>query len=407
MFIAVTYLVAQRLSLKALEKDANARFPLSEYAPDFFTNFWAQVLAQIKEISKNTADINHHVDLFKKIQKNFKYSTLYPKKKDGFIITDNTKMLSELVIVFDEASGLLMDVNDSNAYRMLRRSQQRLGSKNCILMFVDTLSTVSSFAPPAVFDPSLRPTQGQDLLPVFYELPTYHKPGLVENELVRKFSYGRPLWWTTFFPDGSPDLLKSALEFARTKMFCGSKEVVENEVLLAVMSLKFGIRGIVDHTLASRLMSSYMATGIYIGPDRLRMVVTYPPEPILAEVASQMLHEGLNGKGIPWDSAHLATKFSKFGEECVNGLVDVGKIGELICRTILSLAFDYCIIKKKVAKQNFDPLVIPFCSAVTVGEFMSTLVASEYSDQLSATFKKEERVGDRIPHERRTETSCY
>ena len=214
LFVAATYVVAEDIALKDLGKDSEVRFPLKQFSSDFFTNFWARVLAINQEVSKSNEMIQDYIDHFKRIQNTFSYPDLYVKKRNGFIINDNIRMLSELVIVFDEASALLMDSDDSNIYRMLRRTQNRLGSKNCILMFVDTLSTVSSFAPPSVFDPSLRPTQGQELLPMFYELQTYHMPEHGMHDLVRKYSYGRPLWWTTFFRDGTPKLLKEAFKFA-------------------------------------------------------------------------------------------------------------------------------------------------------------------------------------------------
>lgn len=104
-----------------------------------------------------------------------------------------------------------------------------------------------------------------------------------------------------------------------------------------------------DHTLASEHVASYMGTGVFIAEDRHRMVVEYVPEPVLAEAACQLLHGKRigEGKSYTWDYGFFPEIISdyllEFARKCLTGIVDVGGLGELLSRIVLSLSYDLLI----------------------------------------------------------------
>lgn len=237
--------------------------------------------------------------------------------------------MSELVIVFDEARFLLDGDNSENMFRKLISAHAKLRLKNVVLIFVDILSALSGFSPTFFHDPS-RPQRKFKILPPFYAISTYNVcsigPDYFENQdvpitdckgnflnveanknppaqsadleriqnLVMLFSRGRPLWGSHFRALNrlNMDAIKKAVYYAMQKLsFKSEANLVKNYFgRLAAMAIRFGIWGIMDHSYATTLMSSYMATGIHFAEDGLRMFVHYVPEPIISEAASRLLY---------------------------------------------------------------------------------------------------------------------
>src|SRR5690606_27485726 len=147
-----------------------------------------------------------------------------------------------------------------------------LRSKTCVLLFVDTLSTVSNFALHKSFDNSLKPKLRFDLLPPYYELQTFISykslidPQVLgpfedhaedpQKELRFRFSIGRPMWYAYFFCRNEKiveDRLlntKSAVHFAMKKLSFSETSLYEanSDTKLAVFSCRFGVKGVLDHT---------------------------------------------------------------------------------------------------------------------------------------------------------------
>jgi hypothetical protein len=360
IFIVACYLTAKMF---VEEQESAPSPPLKSLCKDFqkLDSFWQTVKANYEDLL--TED---HDSVFKgyRILQIEEYRKRSEWKASGE--TSYGKNLYELIIVFDEARFLIDESTSAETqFRLLRRAQRELSSRTVALVFVDTLSTITNFSPSKIFDPSYRPESGEfKLLPPYYELQTY-VPTEKANELVNgsiarkileddklkelgcRFSIGRPLWYAYYFNESNytTSLFNKAVKFARIKLsFDISQDIMKSsDALLAVFSVRFGAKGIMDHTMASRLMSSYMATGIYLGDDRLRMLARYVPEPILAEAACQLLYLAkIEDKSFAllFDPDRIGKCITNFLNPLVNGFVDVGELGEFISRLILSLTYD-------------------------------------------------------------------
>jgi hypothetical protein len=314
----------------------------------------------------------------------------YGRRKDGAIVLNGLLYMSELVIVFDEAKTLL-DGGENSAFRNLRRAQRKLGSKNVVLLFIDTMSTISNFTPASSMDSSQRPEETYKLLPPFYEIITpntltYKRPEQDTSEageLAEAFSLGRPMWTAYYFADRQSvthQTLSRAVGFAKQKLtFCREpKGPLDDMAVVAVFAVRFGITGVMDHSLATDLMSLYMGTGTYIDEDRIRMVVEYPPEPILGEAACQVLHLVPDG-GLAFSERHLSKYILSFVEKCISGQVHAGRIGELLARIMLSLAYDraHLAALKAGARQFFSqPMNLESFIQAFLGNYMARFSAA-------------------------------
>lgn len=187
--------------------------------------------------------------------------------------------LKELLIVFDEARNISNSRNEKELSILsnLRRAQKYLNSKNCLLVFIDTLSKMSNFTPAHAMDGSARQDSRFHLLEPFYDIYSVDAMKYLARKdsefelLLESFSLGRPLWGAQLINE-SISLNESSLgyiiDFAKMKLLCESNRIkktevsiVENPGFTAASCIRFGILGVMDHTTASQLMSSHMATG--------------------------------------------------------------------------------------------------------------------------------------------------
>lgn len=313
-----------------------------------------------------------------------------------FSSDDDARFPSELVVVFDEARFLLGRDSSTSLFRTLRAAHRSMEFRNMILVFVDTISTISNFAPPYIYDTSYRPHRQFELLPVYYEIISYNscqnqvnyenqRPG----DLARLFSLGRPMWNACFFYNTVVTLpdIDNAIRFAMMKLANSpSPNMQQNHfACLAAAAIMFGVWGIMDHSVATALVSSYMGTALFLGDDRLRMFVHYVPEPILAEAAAQLVYNYSIGKdmkvsgSLVFPGKTLLMVLDKFDATVISGLIDAGNIGELVARMIVSFASAkiHIDMAKKAMKAKKDKLVL-FSDPIKVSAFLDLLVPTEY-----------------------------
>jgi hypothetical protein len=178
------------------------------------------------------------------------------------------------------------------------------------------------------------------------------------------------------------ETIDRALQYAMEKLSNDPKSRLEQNILpwLACMSIRFGIWGIMDHSIATALLSSYMATAIHFGEDRIRMFAYYVPEPILAEAACRLIH-GFTGNGP--SATELGIALEQFEESLVSGLVDAGNIGELTARITLALAYDkLCLDTMQPSGYQFKY----FSDPVPLQDFIDLLVPWEYRRRYNEKF---------------------
>lgn len=133
--------------------DASCGNALGEAIADQFTTdtlcdkFWTHVLKILSDIF----EFDDLIAEFNRLQSKFRPDS-YGKRSRGMLVNPEGKeeVLSELLIVFDEARNLLEDL-----FLALRDAHRRLMPRNCFLVFVDTLSTVDTFGPSTFLDPSV------------------------------------------------------------------------------------------------------------------------------------------------------------------------------------------------------------------------------------------------------------
>lgn len=418
LFLCITYKIAHGHITK---NDRAAKFlPLNSFqGTDFtFSFFWSKVINEFlcitdsKAVTQNNITEFQAYKFFRGQQQSFGDYSLSKKrvdnKENGYIkLSDRTLLLPELLLVFDEARSLLKD-DEKSVFRNLRRALKGLGSRNMVLVFMDTLTSVTNFSPAPVFDSSARYTEtAKMLLPPFYEILTYdalfdYCPLNLanEDEYFEFFKQGRPLWGALLkeplFRELLPDMrLESLIDFAQQKLLCMPKaQILANKPsitgLLAVMAIRFGVEGILDHSTGARMMSSHMGTGtlfslnkckvncivilgIYLDDDRIRMVVMYPPEPVLAEAACRSLHYSQH--------TSLEDKISLFLTQIICGVVSAGEIGEMICRMILALTYDSVMLSRfEMAGSGI------YSAPTTVAEFLEELIAPSYTEDFKAIF---------------------
>lgn len=276
-FLAICYLVAHDYILK---NSANERefLPLYDYmyqdSSRLFAKFWDEVIEAF--ITNSYPDC---IKRFKQLQTQFFTARLIHTPQNGLL---DGKIPCEIIIVIDEAKSLLqkneddfMDDGSNSIFRNLRRALCSLGSRNMVLIVTDTLSSVSNFAPASSFDSSYLPGWNFNLLPTFYELLTYDTLKIEFGDNIDAFcshyhyasvfSQGRPMWKALYLNDSLlyEERIPGLISFARRKLVNSeSIEMTNDYAKIAVVAVRCGIDGILDHHLGSAIMSSYMGTGI-------------------------------------------------------------------------------------------------------------------------------------------------
>ena len=263
-----------------------SRKPLKELAGDdyLFTEYWEKVHGLLDEYRKANGSLwETDKTKFKALQRHYhtnkdrcyKNRNLLARVSAGQKTYD---ILTELVIVFDEAKHLLE--GEESKFRRLRRAHRGLKCTNVVLIFIDTLGKISNFMPATFMDPSYRYGGNEfNLLRTYYALLTADSLALKLTsadeldsrfaKLAEAFSHGRPMWRAYFFSRTEPRMIgkadvDTAIGFAQQKLTFSRylEQSLLNDAKIAVSSIRFGIFGVLDHTLATQLMSSYMGTGI-------------------------------------------------------------------------------------------------------------------------------------------------
>ena len=374
-----------------------------------FNEFWGKVIELMEGFEKMTESegLQAKSELFTRIERLQQgYKTFYSgnpnriQETGTYYDINGSPHPSEIVLVFDEAKCLLDGEKSQSYFRCLRSAHKLLEFRDFVLIFVDTVSTISNFSPPFSHDPSARPTRTFDLLPAFYHITTYNSCVLAAEQesrvhgLAELFSRGRPLWGALYFNKKmslSLETIHMALEYAKRKLSNMSVPNIETCYFgaLACLSIRFGIWGVLDHSYASALLSSYMATALHFGDDRIRMFVYYVPEPILSEAACQLIYcrNGISNcpAGMEY-GATLNQVFEKFESAIISGFLDAGSIGELVGRIVLSLAYDYIHVDCIQHRMQSGDVDILFSDPISLREFIDILVPKPYRDRYEKLF---------------------
>lgn len=307
----------------------------------------------------STADVCRCMDAWRSVQAD---ETKFAKEIDSRMRSRRGKPLPQLPVpnwlfVFDEARALLVPPSTDPAvshFRFLRRAfASRFMSMGVVAVFSDTLSRISNFAPTTDIDPSARIVsssrrngKGTDLFAPFFVLATCDvlaettPPASLAQALEPRhlLSLGRPIW-KAYFNDmikrggETVAVVSSILWFANGKLCPPEASLVVSA--MACLSCRLLLNVCPGDQLAVTLVWSHMATCVGVSPERDRLVVRYPSEPILAEAAAFQWYQ-------------FTSSLGKYLDELLRlmqtGTIDAGHRGELVARLMLLLAFDrYCL----------------------------------------------------------------
>jgi hypothetical protein len=299
-----------------------------------------------------------------------------------------------LAIFFDEGREILnAKASDTrNAFRHVRDAWKREALPSRVFVaLTDTLSTLTNFAPPARADSSARldvPSEhGKRLFDPFYLIPNMDilatslqdskTRSTARAEPSDLFRFGRPLWGGLLSAGlSAADLV----DFAKQKVLGGdfrvqwlnkldpknadslSAGVTERlrRASIAMLSIRAAVNIAPSSHLANELVGGHLGVCVHAFPKRESMLVCYPSEPVVAEASAQLLN-ALDGSG--WVVA-----LENLLQAIQVGELDAGKLGELVVRIVLLLAFDAAR-----SESDCDDL---YTGTVCLSDFLGALVGT-------------------------------
>ncbi|CAG8571566.1 4681_t:CDS:2 [Funneliformis caledonium] len=287
--------------------------------------FWKDVLV--------AADRNEPIGRFKS-EKKTKSSNLHLEQ------LGNDKYNIKILFCIDEGRKLIEILHNNwniSLFQCWRRALQNSSWRSCgvFSVILDTTSRVSNFAPSKKDDPTLKTLLTYYIFPPFIDICTFNSLAIDEGDPYDiTFSRGRPFWKAmkdVYFEERSTiDAWRNVITLARVKLQGGGSvnrnlDVnvrKKNLITMAVIASLCSIDISPQEHFAGDLVASHLGTCIGISTDRTRILVSYPPEPVISEAALQLLEKDL---------------LTDFAETLKQGIVEPGKRGELVGELILLL----------------------------------------------------------------------
>jgi hypothetical protein len=151
-----------------------------------------------------------------------------------------------------------------------------------------------------------------------------------EDESWNLARFGRPLYFSYLQScDNNSQAIDKLKNLLKRKLLDGANsfESSKQEISsLAILSSVIGLDMSPQSQLASELVASHMATCLSVSEDRERLIIAYPSEPLLSEVALEFMSDSM-----------LPKILGLFSTSLKKGLVEPGPRGELVARIILAV----------------------------------------------------------------------
>ena len=173
--------------------------------------------------------------------------------------------------------------------------------------------------------------------------------------------------------------MEEDIQFGSTKLLAGRNQnkITEADdkraISMAILGCRVAVTFHCSERLASEMVSSHMGVCYYIDPENGFLLYGYPSEPLLSLSASYLL----NSDGpFNWVSClqNILPSFKK-------GLVGAGVRGELVCRILLSVAWDKC-----------QPPANKLHAPITVSQFLKQLGGTQLLEAFQVKGCKAEQV---------------
>ena len=251
---------------------------------------------------------------------------------------------SPLLVIFDEADGLLAGLGVEDPLCPLRCIQRALCSResnphNLIGVFLCTSSRLDSLENRIPSERACKDTRSREI--PFIEL--------VHLDLHQHhvFLLGRPLWQSRFTVFKRK--YETLLNFAETKLLYGSHNATLSRTACSLFMLRFGFEPIAGE--CQEFVANHLALMTHIDRDDKGVPIatsTYLSEPILAEAAARLMN------GFGHNNHYLTAKVVAEVKKSIisNQLVQpsVGDRGEVVAFALLGLTLD--VLKGEEIAQN-------------------------------------------------------
>lgn len=250
-----------------------------------------------------------------------------------------------------------------SALRIFRRALNELKSIDRIVcIMIGTNTMISNFYSDVMFD-SYRKVGNNKLLSPFILVENFDclAPDTISvthamfsessDSFFRKHLklLGRPIW--SNFEESNESINFAALKL-RTNTEVGR---------LAALAVRVCIEIEPTSKLANTMAKSYLAFLFHVAFNPLRCFVTYPSEPVLALASRSVVFNNKLKLTINANEKKgmLYLAIRSLWESMVQGTVDKGRVGELVCRLVLLMASDVAVSESQrehaAGRVNFTP----------------------------------------------------
>jgi len=149
-----------------------------------------------------------------------------------------------------------------------------------------------------------------------------------DNESWSLAKFGRPLYMSYLQScTDDPQAIYNLKNLLRRKLFGGVdrfEDSKQENSSLAIISSVIGLDMSPQSQLASELVASHMATCLAVSEDRERLIIAYPSEPLLSEVALEFM-----------SSSKLPKILKLFSDSLKKGNIEPRHQGEIVSQIIL------------------------------------------------------------------------
>jgi hypothetical protein len=199
------------------------------------------------------------------------------------------------------------------------------------MSFLDTFGSIANYAPTTLPDPSLRFIKARKIFsPLtrfgFQRTDQLPFPTDLPSTVANLFGRGRYLW-QIYEND-----IHSLFQVARYKLLMSETFDPKNEYqCLALLGSRAAMTFLGAEKISLDMVRSHAATLFSVSPDRSRVFIGYPSEPVLPAVAATIT---INRQD------HWVDLLYVLERSVLSGLVEAGQRGELAARLVLLMAVD-------------------------------------------------------------------
>jgi len=299
-------------------------------------------------------------------------------------LEENFHVESEIKILLciDEGRTLLEYKNNEmhiSLFRCWRRAlrDNKWRARGLFSVILDTTSRLSNFAPSLRDDPTIKSiNDSRKIFMPFIDVTTFNTLtyNTSDNYYNRLFSNGRPCWKALkdAYCEGSSSVStdiyawNKVINLVKAKIQGGGELLVkgtnmdenyeERKILTSVAILASLCSVDISPSVhfASNLIGSHLGTCLAISQDRMKVLVCYPPEPLITEAVYELLNN---------DILHC------IAQTLGQGIVEPGKRGEIAGELILILTRQNIQTKRKIRKEASF-----FAGEIKLIDFLNDLV---------------------------------